>query len=325
VILAAATSLKADIASPALTGTPTAPTATAGTNTTQLATTAFVLANATGTGAVRYDVAQGLTAAQQKQARANIGSDDLNVLINSDFRINQRAYSSGAALAAGAYGHDRWKAGAAGGDYTFSPLFSSTTVTIATGKTLIQVVDAPNVEGGTYVLSWTGTAQARAGVNSATPSGSYAAGPLVITGQTAGTVMSVEFNAGTLGKVKLEVGSVPTPFVMREYSSELMRCYSYYYRSPNGGTLRGGGLAGGLITTTTGTAAMKFPVTMRSTPTVAFSGNWFVQNVSAAATATLSSSALSDLVWVALSAVSPAGFIGATVLYNGTVTADAEL
>lgn len=36
--------LKAPLASPALTGTPTAPTATAGTNTTQIATTAFVVA-----------------------------------------------------------------------------------------------------------------------------------------------------------------------------------------------------------------------------------------------------------------------------------------
>jgi hypothetical protein len=40
--IAGAISSKADIASPALTGTPTAPTATAGTSTTQLATTAFV-------------------------------------------------------------------------------------------------------------------------------------------------------------------------------------------------------------------------------------------------------------------------------------------
>lgn len=38
--------LKADLASPSFTGTPTAPTAAAGTNTTQIATTAFVLANA---------------------------------------------------------------------------------------------------------------------------------------------------------------------------------------------------------------------------------------------------------------------------------------
>ena len=37
--------LKAPLASPALTGTPTAPTATAGTSTTQLATTAFVTAS----------------------------------------------------------------------------------------------------------------------------------------------------------------------------------------------------------------------------------------------------------------------------------------
>jgi hypothetical protein len=40
--VASAISSKADVNSPALTGTPTAPTASAGTNTTQLATTAFV-------------------------------------------------------------------------------------------------------------------------------------------------------------------------------------------------------------------------------------------------------------------------------------------
>src|SRR5690606_18110419 len=42
--LAAALAAKAPLASPALTGTPTAPTASAATNTTQLATTAFVQA-----------------------------------------------------------------------------------------------------------------------------------------------------------------------------------------------------------------------------------------------------------------------------------------
>lgn len=40
--IATAIATKADLVSPALTGTPTAPTASAGTNTTQLATTAFV-------------------------------------------------------------------------------------------------------------------------------------------------------------------------------------------------------------------------------------------------------------------------------------------
>ncbi|WP_457492066.1 hypothetical protein [Tardiphaga sp. P5_C7] len=161
------------------------------------------------------------------------GPDDIavvgaNVLINSDFRINQRSYASAAALTAGSYGHDRWKAGAGGGDYSYSQLASSTQVTIAASKTLIQVVEDKNVEGGTYVLSWTGTAQARAGVNSATPSGAYAASPLIISSQTAGTVMSVEFNTGTLGKVKLELGSVPTPYAMSRYPTEFRDCLRYY-------------------------------------------------------------------------------------------------
>ena len=43
---------KADTNSPALTGTPTAPTAAAGTNTTQIATTAFVLTNGVPVGAI---------------------------------------------------------------------------------------------------------------------------------------------------------------------------------------------------------------------------------------------------------------------------------
>lgn len=45
---------KAALASPPLTGTPTAPTATAGTNTTQIATTAFVLANGGVAGEVSF-------------------------------------------------------------------------------------------------------------------------------------------------------------------------------------------------------------------------------------------------------------------------------
>lgn len=50
--IASAISSKADLNSPALTGTPTAPTAAAGTNTTQLATTAFVIANSIPSGLI---------------------------------------------------------------------------------------------------------------------------------------------------------------------------------------------------------------------------------------------------------------------------------
>ena len=151
-----------------------------------------------------------------------------NLLIDAGFTINQRGYVSAATLASGAYGHDRWKAGASGGDYSFTQLASNTQITIASGKSLIQVVEDKNVSGTSYVLSWEGTAQARYAVNSATPVGSYAASPIVITGQTAGTTMSVEFNTGTLSKPQLELGAVATSFDVRPYGTELALCQRYY-------------------------------------------------------------------------------------------------
>lgn len=69
--------LKANLASPALTGVPTAPTATAGTSTTQLATTAFTttaLANK-----LSINAAQGLSGAEQLIGRQNL---DLTSTLN---------------------------------------------------------------------------------------------------------------------------------------------------------------------------------------------------------------------------------------------------
>lgn len=65
---------RAPLASPALTGTPTAPTAAAGTNTTQIATTAFVKGAIEGAGYVSYETTQNLTATQKANARTNIGA-----------------------------------------------------------------------------------------------------------------------------------------------------------------------------------------------------------------------------------------------------------
>ncbi len=158
------------------------------------------------------------------------GLSGRNRIFNGDFRINQRAYVSAATLAAGSYGHDRWKAGTSGGDYSFTQNKADTTITIATGKSLQQVIEDVNIEGGTYVLSWRGTAQGRIAVSGTATSGSYAASPLVVTGAATGEAVTVEFDAGTLADVQLEPGSTATAFERVDYGTMLMRCMRYYQK-----------------------------------------------------------------------------------------------
>jgi len=182
-----------------------------------------------GNALLRQDLSNlALSQAQANSARGVLGVMGRNLLINGGFTINQRVYVSAAALAATAYAHDRWKAGALGGDYSFTQLASNTMITLAAGKSLIQVVEDKNVQSSSYVLSWTGTATARVGVNTNIPSGAYASSPIVITGQAPGTTMSVEFGAGTLGNAQLESGTAATPFEFRQCGTELALCQRYF-------------------------------------------------------------------------------------------------
>jgi hypothetical protein len=147
-----------------------------------------------------------------------------NRIIDGGFIINQRIYVSGTALASGIYAHDRWKAGASGCTYTFTQGSTgvNTTITITAGS-LQQVIEGCNMpEGGTYVLSWTGTAQARFN------GGSYGASPLAVTSITAGANVTIEFNTGTCGNVQLESGSTVTSFDVRDYGTELTLAQRYY-------------------------------------------------------------------------------------------------
>ena len=194
-----------------------------------------------------------------------------NILINGGFTINQRAYVSAAALASGSYGHDRWKAGTGGGDYSFTQLNSPTTITIAANKTLIQVVEDKNVQGGSYTLSWTGTAQGRYAVDSATPTGAYADSPIAITGQSAGTTMSVEFDDGTLSKVQLEPGTSETEFENLPYDVQLARClrYTWIINTEANAFQRFG--AGYNQTTSTANLIIYPRVPMRAVPSLTYS------------------------------------------------------
>lgn len=201
-----------------------------------------------------------------------------NAVINGTFAVNQRAYASGAALAASAYAHDRWKAGAGGCTYTFIQTVPDTTITITAG-TLLQAVDAPNVYASAYWLSWTGTASAR--VWQGTAAGAYAASPILVTGLAIGTVANLEFGAGTLGLVQLEgalPNASPTRFERLPYATVLDLCRHYYQ------SLLVAGASNWVISsyqTTGGTAYVSTPVRrMRATPTSSFVGTWTTSNVS---------------------------------------------
>jgi hypothetical protein len=222
----------APLASPTFTGNPLAPTAAIGDNDTSIATTAFV-ATAVGTA---------------------VGGIGRNRLHNGGFGINQRTAVSGTAITAGAYGHDRWKAGSGGCTYTFTQTQPATTITLTAG-TLQQVVEALTVEGGAYTLSWAGTAQGR--VNA----GSYAASPITVTGLSANTAITVEFNTGSVGQAQLEPGSAASAFVRRSYRYELAECQRFYQTGQ--AAVFGYGISGAAFGYT-----FPLPVTMRASPTM---------------------------------------------------------
>lgn len=148
-----------------------------------------------------------------------------NRLINGNFGINQLVVSGTVTLAAGAYGHDGWKAGASGCTYTFAASNNVTTLTISAGS-LIQVADGQNLQSGTHVLSWSGTAQGRI------DGGIYGASGAVTATAVGGTNMTCEWGTGTLSLTQLEKGSLASRFDFRD--DEQRRCQRYYRTSYNG-------------------------------------------------------------------------------------------
>lgn len=106
---------RAPLASPGLTGIPTAPTAAGGTNTTQLATTAFVAAAVTGAGVASIDAVGGAftTGSGIKSTSSQLQIDGAfnfrNRIINGRFRVDQRNSGASISPADNAYWSDRWR------------------------------------------------------------------------------------------------------------------------------------------------------------------------------------------------------------------------
>ncbi len=103
-----ALNLKADLASPALTGTPTAPTASSGTNNTQIATTAFVKSQAYLTGYTESDPEVGANTTNflskwngSALISSTISDDGTSVKINYTSPTSDRLYVNGNATISG--------------------------------------------------------------------------------------------------------------------------------------------------------------------------------------------------------------------------------
>lgn len=144
----------------------------------------------------------------------------LNFIDNSQFWINVRGYVTNTALSAGAYAHDRWKAGASGCTYTFGAGTPYVQITITAGS-LVQVVPAHYIAGGDYVLSWTGTAQCR--VNG----GSYQSSPIALTSLPANTNVTLEWGTGTLSKAILVAGATPAQYLSPRRAVERLFCEQF--------------------------------------------------------------------------------------------------
>lgn len=224
----------------------------------------------------------------------------VNKFANGAFRTNQRGYVSGTALAAGVpstgvgYGHDGFRAGPGGMTYTFTQSLGPTQITITAGTGIMTAEDV-SIEGGTYLLSWTGAAQARVGINNAAPSGTYASSPILISAANAGQAITAEFNAGTLGTVQLKSGTAQVSFEWPDPQSQLARCQRYLpVIGPSAAGVNGVIASGQCTSTTTAVFPIPFKVTPRVPPT-------------------------------GLTAVNPAGFQASNASYTGATTSSVAL
>lgn len=205
-----------------------------------------------------------------------------NLLINGDFQVNQRGQTSYSTNSTNAiYTVDRWRlqAGTGNGSVTLT-VNEDGSVTISNQTTvnayLVQVFEKAfalndytasfEISNKTGIVSFAindamdAAQEVNNGFNAFTGNGS----PSRITFYLAGG------SSMTLRWVKLEQGSIATPFVPRLYAEELLFC-QWYYR-----IFKGSNKYLGLVRTfsagTSGIYEIPLATSMRTTPTISASG-----------------------------------------------------
>ncbi|MGE8252815.1 MAG: hypothetical protein ACN6RE_09150 [Stenotrophomonas sepilia] len=163
-----------------------------------------------------------------------VSSGGKNLLINCGVPINQRGFAGGS-LAAGAYGYDRWKAGAGGCNVSIN---ATTGVFTHTSGAIQQIVEAPQQAWGqalTFsVESPTGTLSVSVGGATGTITAGSGRRSVTVTPAGSGH-MTVQITASgaTYSRPQLERGSSATAFDVRPWAVEFALCQRYYEKSYN--------------------------------------------------------------------------------------------
>lgn len=151
---------------------------------------------------------------------------------------------------------------------TFTAAPQGQTVTVSTAGIWAQIVARENIKAQTYTMSWPGTALGRV-YKIGTSAPALAASPIVVSLDGTGDVI-MEFTAGTVivndVGVNLEPGAVAHRFELESVAIELYKCKTYFQPLESGANEYFA--FGQAYSTTLGFGLIRFPVPMRTAPTV---------------------------------------------------------
>lgn len=191
--------------------------------------------------ALAIDRNTGLVSFPSGLASSGPGADQ-NLLINSAFLINQRAFTGGS-LAAGAFGFDRWKGGPGG--CTLGKAADGTMTLTGSLDQIVElgpaasIIDAPHFGGRSLTISVEDPSAAltvTVGSKTATiaaGSGRRFASVTLDASETDNLLVRLQAPAATTFKrPKLEIGSAATPWSALPLDLEETRCRRYYQKVP---------------------------------------------------------------------------------------------